>query len=92
MMPTYDDKGKIFTPVVSKKPVSVTIQTATHRITGDIHVRHDHRLKDELDGAEMFIAVTDAKIYDLQGSMIQQSSFLAVHCQQIIWLIPNEEE
>ena len=92
MLPTYDDKGKIFTPVVTKKPVSVTLQTATHRIIGNIHVRHDHRLKDELDSAEAFIAVTNAKIYDANGSMILQSSFLAVQCQQIIWIIPNEEE
>lgn len=92
MLPTYDDKGKIFTPVVSKKPVSVTIQTATHRITGFIHVRHDHRLKDELDCADTFIAVTNAKVFDPQGSMRYESDFLAVHSRQIIWLIPNEED
>lgn len=92
MLPTYDDKGKIFTPVVSKKRISVTIQTATHRITGNIHVRHDHRLKDELDCAETFIAVTEAKVFDPNGTMVYESDFLAVQCQQIIWLLPNEQD
>jgi len=44
-----DEKGKIFTEVVTKLPVPIMMQTTTHRVLGNIHVRPDQRLKDELD-------------------------------------------
>ncbi len=59
----FDDNGKFFTDIVSKIPIPVLIQTVTHRIHGNIHVTRDHRLKDELDLPEKFVAVTDAIIY-----------------------------
>ena len=45
----YDEKGKIFTDVVSKTAIHATIQTTTHLLQGYIHVRRDQRIKDELD-------------------------------------------
>ena len=45
----YDDKGKYFTDVVTKDAIRADIQTLTHRVKGDVHVRIGERIKDELD-------------------------------------------
>lgn len=87
----YDDKGKYFTDVISKVPVPVTIQTITQRIRGRVHVHPDERLKDELDKAEKFLAVTSATIYGPDGEALQECQFLAVNCAQIIWVMPDAE-
>ena len=55
----YDEKGKIFTDVVSKIAVNATIQTTTHLMRAQIHVRRDQRVIDELDLNENFLALTD---------------------------------
>jgi hypothetical protein len=55
----YDDKGKIFTDIVSKIAIYATIQTTMHMLRGRIHVRRDQRIIDELDVNENFIALTD---------------------------------
>jgi hypothetical protein len=85
-----DEKGKFFTEVVSKIPVAVTLQTVTHRILGNIHIRPDQRLKDELNMSESFVAVTDASILDADGKIIYRTEFLAVRRDQIVWVMPNE--
>jgi hypothetical protein len=58
----YDEKGKIFTDVVSKTAIHATVQTTTHMLQGYIHVRRDQRIKDELDRDEDFLAVTDVSV------------------------------
>ena len=90
----YDEKGKIFTEVISKRPVYATIQTTTHLIRGHIHVRRDQRIKDELDLDEKFIAVTEVDVMTLDGKILFQAPFLAVNRDQIIWVLPeqNKEE
>jgi hypothetical protein len=85
-----DEKGKLFTEVVTKIPVQVTVQTTTHQLIGNIHVRPDQRLKDELNGEEPFIAVTDASILDADGKIVLRTNFLAVRRDQIVWVMPNE--
>ena len=86
----YDDKGKIFTDVVTKEPVQVLIQTTTmQRISGRMFVSPDERVKDELNHAERFLAVKDASVYDQQGNLIRQCTFIAVNRDQIAWLIPD---
>lgn len=86
-----DEKGKFFTEVVSKIPVAVTVQTVTHRILGNIHIRPDQRLKDELDLNESFVAVTEASLLDADGKIIQRAGFLAVRRDQIVWVMPIED-
>ena len=86
----YNEKGKIFTDVINKTAVKAIIQTVTHQIEGVIHIRRDKRVKDELDEAERFLAVTDAKIFAADGSVTHQAKFLSVAREQIVWVIPGE--
>lgn len=86
----FNDKGKYFTDIISKTAVPSIIQTVTHRIEGLIHVRLDQRVKDELDRNEPFLAVTQARVFDLQGKLAFEAEFLTVSRYQIVWLIPGE--
>ncbi len=87
----FDDNGKFFTDIVSKVPISVIIQTVTHRIHGNIHVTRDRRLKDELDLPEKFVAMTDAIIYSPDDRVLFQTKFMAVQRGEIIWVLPDSE-
>ena len=88
----YDDKGKFFTDVISKNPVSALVQTTTHLIEGTIHVRKDERVKDELGRTENFLALTDARIIDTDGNTLYENNFIAVHRGQIVWVLPKEDD
>jgi hypothetical protein len=85
-----DEKGKIFTEVVTKIPVPVMMQTTTQRVLGNIHIRPDQRLKDELDLDLPFLAVTEASILDTDGKIIYRADFLAVRRDQIVWVMPED--
>lgn len=88
----YDNKGKFFTDIISKNPLDVIVQTATHLVHGTIHIRKDERLKDELDRVEIFLALTEANILNAEGKILYTNDFIAIHRDQIIWVIPNERE
>lgn len=88
----FDDNGKFYTDIIAKTPVHVTIQTATHRIHGDIHVAKENRLKDELDMSEKFIAITGAIVIGNDGQVLAKPSFLAVRRDEIIWVMPDNGE
>jgi hypothetical protein len=85
----YDDKGKIFTDVVSKTAVHATVQTTMHMLRGRIHVRRDQRIIDELDVNENFIAITDVTVLGADGQVLFQAPFLAVRRSHIVWVIPE---
>ncbi len=87
----FDEKGKFFTPVITKEPVAVIIQTVTHRITGNIHIRPEERIKDELDRDNVFVAVTEATVFDLGGQALHSAAFITVNRQQIVWVLPVAE-
>jgi uncharacterized protein YcfJ len=92
MVTQYDEKGKVFTQVVAKQPTQVKIQTANHIITGEVHVRPDIRLKDEMNIlGETFIAVTGVVVADFQGVEQYRANFLLLNVHQIVWMIPTEE-
>ena len=87
----FNDKGKYFTDIISKTAVPAVIQTITHRIEGLIHVRMNERIKNELDRQEeLFLAVTDAKVFAADGSVLFQAPFMTVARSQIVWVIPSE--
>ncbi len=87
----YDEKGKIFTDIVSKVAVYATIQTTMHMLRGRIHVRRDKRVIDELDVDENFIAITDVTVVGADGQTLFQTPFLAVHRSHIVWVIPEQK-
>ena len=87
----YDEKGKFFTPVVSKYPVHVIIQTLLNRIEGNIYIRPDERSKDAVNTDEQFIAMTDVSISNTQGKKIFDSDFLLVNRDHIVWIFPRDE-
>lgn len=91
MFTQFEEKGKLFTNVVAKKPVTVHIQTVTNIIEGIIHIRPDIRLKDEINQTEAFLAITDAKVFDLDKKHIRDCKFLAINRTQIVWLTPEND-
>lgn len=91
MLPAYDDKGKIFTQVVTKNPVGVLIQTTNHLIKGNVHVRPDERLKDEINENGRFFALTDAIIINAEGKTEHQCKFMLINQEHIIWIVPMTE-
>jgi len=92
MFPDFEEKGKIFTQVISKEPVDVIIQTTTVQIRGQVHVKLDERLKDELDLTPRFLAVTHASIYPQDKKLTAwKTKFVAVNVDHIVWVTPQEE-
>jgi hypothetical protein len=89
--PSFDQKGKIFTEVISKKPVQVFIYTEKHIIIGEINIRPDDRLKDEINNNEQFLAVTNAVIKDFEGNTQFKTNFVAVNRQHVSWVLPIDE-
>ena len=87
----YDEKGKIFTDIVSKITVYATVQTTTHLMRGRIHVRRDQRIIDELDLNEHFLAMTDVSVLGSDGQTLFQAPFLAVGRAHIIWVMPEQK-
>ncbi len=88
----YDEKGKIFTDIVSKVTVQATIQTTTHMLRGNLHVRRDQRIKDELDVDENFLALTEVSVLGPDGQTLFQAPFLAVRRSHIVWVIPEQDK
>ncbi|RPJ29653.1 MAG: hypothetical protein EHM33_00275 [Chloroflexi bacterium] len=88
----YDEKGKIFTDIVSKVAIQATIQTTTHLLRGQLHVRKDQRIKDELDINENFLALTEVSVLGADGQTLFQAPFLAVRRSQIVWVIPDQDK
>lgn len=84
----FDDKGKIFTEVVPKISIPAVVQTTQQLIRGNVHVRRDERLKDELDRDELFLAITDAQVLDANNNVLHESQFIAVRRAQIVWVMP----
>jgi hypothetical protein len=87
----YDEKGKIFTDVVHKKAVKAKIQTVSHYIEGEVYIRPDNRLKDELDLDEPFLAVTNACIFKSNHKLFFRTKFIGIRREQIIWVTTMDD-
>lgn len=88
----YDDKGKYYTDIVKKQPVPVVIQTVTHLLRGQVHVREGERLKNELERNETFLAMTNASVYGADDKVLFTVPFMAVQRAQVVWIMPVAEE
>ena len=91
MAMNFDEKGKFFTEIVSKEAVFARIQTTTHFIEGEIHVRPGSRIKDELDIQEPFLAVTNANVYRPNGELAFKTKFIAVRRELIVWITTEKD-
>jgi len=87
----YDERGKIFTDIVSKTAIYATIQTTTHLMRGQIHVRRDQRVIDELDLKENFLPVTNVSVLGADGQTLFQAPFMALHRSHIVWVYPDQK-
>lgn len=86
-----DEKGKVFTEIISKRSVHATVQTTTHLMRGLIHVHRDQRIKDELDLDEKFLALTEVDVIAADGQILFQAPFLAVNRAHVIWVLPDQD-
>ena len=88
----YDEKGKFYTDVVAKLPVSCLIQTTTHLMRGFVHVRQGERFKNELERDEIFLAVTNVNILGANDEVLYTSPFMAIKRSQIVWVMPASDD
>lgn len=64
----------------------VTIYTAQHKITGEIHLYENSRLSDLLNTENLskdFLPITDAEITDLRTSNTVKANFISVNKKNI---------
>ena len=88
----YDEKGKYYTNIIQKLPVPAIVQTTYALIRGLAHVRQNERLKDELENNEKFLAMTEVTVTDAAGKITFSGPFLAVQKQQIVWIMPVQDD
>lgn len=87
----YDEKGKFYTDVITKLPVSCLLQTTTHLMRGFVHVRQGERFKNELERDEAFLALTNVSILGANDEILYSAPFMAVQRSQIVWVMPSGE-
>lgn len=87
----YDEKGKFYTDVITKLPVSCLLQTTTHLMRGFVHVRQGERFKNELERDETFLALTNVSILGANDEILYSAPFMAVQRSQIVWVMPSGE-
>lgn len=81
-----DEKGKFFTPRITKDAVTAFVRTPGKVIVGSVYVRPGNRLTDELNSdPSAFLPITDARIYCADDeSLLLQTSFLLVAYRDIL--------
>lgn len=85
-----DRKGKYYTSVVSTNRLRVLLRLVSGELVeGHVHVRPNYRLSDELNDDNQFISITGVQL-SIDGKLLYESSFIAVHRQAIQWVIPQE--
>ena len=87
----YDEKGKIFTNVVTKRSIPILAQIPGQRVRGNLHVSPESRITDAMNAPDEFVAITDASILGETGEVQYRSKLLILNRASILWLIPEEE-
>jgi hypothetical protein len=75
-----------------KQTLQVVIHTCGNRIEGNLHVSYGHRALDALNDPDPFLAITSARIYDLEGLPIIEREFIAVSKREIVFLYENTDQ
>jgi hypothetical protein len=85
-----DEKGKLFTNRITKDRVRVVASTGATLVSGVFHVSPEHRIKDELNQAEAFIAITDAEVQDERtGRVLYSGDLVLLNKQRLVWIMPE---
>jgi len=85
------ERERGFRPQVNTSTYPVVIQTTHNQIQGDLHARENERIKDALNSNELFIAITNVHIFNVDGSIeLRKSEFLAINRSHVIWIIENK--
>jgi hypothetical protein len=72
---------------VEKQKLPVVVHTGVHRIEGLMHVTYHHRALDVLCSADLFLPVTEAKIFDTQtDKLVAERDFIAISKQHVVYL------
>lgn len=88
-----DEKGKVFTTHVTKRSIAVVVLLGDTLIEGMVYLTLDNRLKDELNSAEQFIAITDAKVSEVGAArLLRKADVVIVNKAQIVWISPTGAE
>ena len=88
-----DEKGKFYTTHVSKRAVRAVAATPTSIVQGMMHLMLDNRLKDEMNNAERFVAMTDVHVLALDGkTQLYSADALMLNKDQIVWVISQEDQ
>lgn len=86
-----DEKGKVFTPRMSKRTLPVTACIKNHIVQGTLHLKPDNRLKDEMNEAERFIALTNVQVMDAQGiNVLYETGALIVNKDDVAWIFQRD--
>lgn len=78
--------------LVEKFIVPCTIVTNVGKIMGELHRRGGFRIIDELNLESTFLAVTNATIHAGKGTKVIKADFLILRGDQIICVIPVEDQ
>jgi hypothetical protein len=90
-MENKSGKERGFRPFVNTTQYPVIIQTGSNRIHGNLHTRENERIKDALNSNELFIAITNVQIFDMNGQTeLKKSDFLAINRTQVVWIVENK--
>lgn len=75
---------------LAKETMPVVVRAGEQIIVGELHVMPNKRLKDELNiTKDAFIALTDARVYEAQGSrLLFAAGVVMVSTAQIVCVAP----
>lgn len=86
-----DEKGKVYTTRVTKQRARVRALVHGTYVSGTIHLMPGNRVKDELNGDERFIAITDAQVHDAATEqLLHEGGTILLNKDQVAWLIPGD--
>jgi hypothetical protein len=91
MVQFFDEKGSKFSDVITKITIPATIQTLTHRIQGNLHIREWERFRDALNKEDRFLAITEATVFTLKGETILNTPFMVVNQEHVVWAVPEDD-
>ena len=88
-----DHKGKYFTERINKLRVAVVARTAGEFVHGVACLTPDNRLKDELNGSELYLAILEAEVRDASDQrVLYRTPVVLLNKQQVCWVAPVGDE